>query len=162
MTQQTPEPTEASAPRKPLRSAQLTFRQTVLLCEAFVMFFATLLGFGLVQGGSLDAPLGLIIGGGLALTVLMGWSAGAQAKSWGVWLGWAMQVPLLAAGVVDTAITIMGAVFLVLWIAALRIGGRIDSERAERDVAFEERLAAQQREASQQEASQREAGESPA
>ncbi|GMA36992.1 DUF4233 domain-containing protein [Demequina litorisediminis] len=157
MTDQTSEPAVASAPRKPLRSAQLTFRQTVLLCEAFTMFFATLLGFGLVQGGSLDAPAGLIIGGGLALTVLMGWSAGAQSKSWGVWLGWGMQVPLLAAGVVDTAITIMGAVFLVLWIAALRIGGRIDRERAERDVAFEERLAAQEREAAQPEV-----GESPA
>lgn len=125
--------TEVPAAPKKQRSAALVFRQTVLLCEAFTMFFATLLGFGLVRGELVDIPLGVVVGGGLALSVLMGWAAGVQAKPWGVWLGWAMQVPLLAAGVVDTAITIIGVVYLIVWIGGVRLGNRIDRERAERD-----------------------------
>ncbi len=125
---------EQPAPKKP-RSASLVFRQTVLLCEAFTMFFATLLGYGLVRGELIDATMTQILVGGLALTVLMGWASGVQKRSWGIWVGWAMQLPLLAAGVVDTAITIMGVVYLVVWIAGVRLGGRIDRERAERDAA---------------------------
>ncbi|WP_084129866.1 DUF4233 domain-containing protein [Demequina sp. NBRC 110055] len=129
------EPAEASAAPKKQRSASLVFRQTVLLCEAFTMFFATLLGYGLVRGGLVDATMTQILVGGLALTVLMGWASGVQKRSWGIWVGWLMQLPLLAAGVVDTAITIMGVVYLIVWIVGVRLGGRIDRERAERDAA---------------------------
>ena len=60
-----------------------------------------------------------------------------QKKRWGRWLGWVLQAPLLLAGLVEPAIAIIGLIFLGLWIMALRLGGRIDRERAERDAAAE-------------------------
>jgi hypothetical protein len=66
---------------------------------------------------------------------MLGYAAGQQKKPWGVWLGWVLQAPLILGFFIDPAITIIGVIFLALWIAALRIGGRIDSERAERDAA---------------------------
>ncbi|WP_062072944.1 DUF4233 domain-containing protein [Demequina sediminicola] len=119
------------------RSAALVFTQAVLLLEAFCALFATLLLWGLARGGLIDAPVPWILGGGLVVTLLMAWASGQQSKSWGRPLGWAMQVPLLLGGFLDTAITVIGVVFLAIWIMGLRLGTKIDRERAEFDAAHE-------------------------
>ncbi len=54
---------------------------------------------------------------------------------------------MLVAGFVDTAVLIIGVMFLMLWITGLRLGGRIDRERAERIEA--EREAAERGDADQ-------------
>ncbi|WP_062076534.1 DUF4233 domain-containing protein [Demequina globuliformis] len=122
-------------PAKKQRSALLIFCQATLLLEAFCALFATLLLWGLARGGMIDIPLPWLLGGGLVVVVLMAWASGQQAKSWGRPLGWAMQLPLLLGGFLDTAITIIGVVFLIVWIMGVRLGTRIDRERAERDEA---------------------------
>ncbi len=121
------------------RPATLVFTQSVLALQAFTALFATLTVFGLAKGDALsDHPFGLIVWmviGGLALMLLLLLAAGVQQRPWGRWLGWILQVPMLAAGFVVPAIAVMGAIFVALWIMALRLGGRIDRERAERDEA---------------------------
>ena len=120
---------------KPLRSATLTFTQAILGLQALAALFATTFVAGMANAGAVEASSGVIWGLGLWLMVMLGYAAGQQKKPWGRWLGWALQVPLLLGFFIDPAIAIVGVMFLALWIAALRIGGRIDRERAERDDA---------------------------
>jgi hypothetical protein len=117
---------------RPQRSARLIFTQAVLGLQGIAALFATLLTSGLARAGTVDLSQGLIWTGGLGLMVWFFYAAGAQRKPWGVWMGWLLQLPLLLAGIIDPAIAIIGAMFLALWITALRLGGRIDRERAER------------------------------
>ncbi|WP_061960473.1 DUF4233 domain-containing protein [Demequina flava] len=134
------ETTEPDVPKTgKKRSAKLIFTQAVLMLEAFCALFATLLLWGLARGGMVDVPIPWLLGGGLVLVLIMAWASGKQAKSWGQPLGWALQVPLIVAGLLDPAIAVVGVVFLILWIMGLRIGGRIDRERAEFDAAQEAR-----------------------
>jgi len=44
-----------------------------------------------------------------------------------------LQVPVVAVGVAVPMMLVMGGIFAVLWVVALRLGGRIDRERAERE-----------------------------
>lgn len=120
---------------KPLRSATLTFTQAILGLQAFAALFATTFVAGMANAGAVEASAGAIWGLGLWLMVMLGYAAGQQKKPWGRWLGWVLQLPLLLGFFIDPAIAIIGVIFLALWIAALRIGGRIDRERAERDEA---------------------------
>lgn len=123
--------TAPPAPR-PQRPAALVFTQAVLALQAFAALFATLLVSGLDKAGAVSVPAGVTWGGGLALVLLLGYAAGQQKKRRGRWLGWFLQLPMLVAAIIDPAIAVIGAMFVILWIMALRIGGRIDRERAER------------------------------
>ncbi len=122
------------APRRQ-RPATLVFTQAVLLLQAFAALFATTLAWGLARAGTIDASTGAVWGVGGAVVIALGYASGQQKKRWGRWLGWALQAPMILAGLVDMAIAIIGVMFLVLWIVGLRLGGRIDRERAERDEA---------------------------
>ena len=121
------------------RPATLVFTQAVLALQAFTALFATLTVFGLAKGGALsDHPYALVVWtmvGGVALMVLLLVAAGLQQRSGGRALGWILQVPMLVGGLVVPAIAVMGVIFVALWIMALRLGGKIDRERAERDEA---------------------------
>ena len=97
---------------------------------------------GLARAGFVDASQGAIWGLGLWLMVMLGYAVGQQKKRWGVWLGSVLQAPLILGYFIDPAIAIIGVMFLALWITALRLGGRIDRERAERVTA--ERLTSEQ------------------
>ena len=133
---------DADAPAaKPPRSAALVFTQSVLLLEAFVALFATLVAWSFAHNGLIDAAPGWVLGGGVALMLLLGYASGQQKKRWGRLLGWILQAPLLLAGLLLPAIAVVGVVFLVIWIMGVRLGGRIDRERAERDAAAQERGA---------------------
>nr|WP_035060612.1 DUF4233 domain-containing protein [Cellulomonas bogoriensis] len=109
------------------RSARRQFAGTILVLEAFVVLFATLVAFGLRV-----APAGVVwlLGGVLLVSLvlvagLLRWPAGYVAGS-------ALQVPVLAVGVAVPMMFVVGAVFVVLWVVALRLGARIDRERLER------------------------------
>ena len=117
---------------RPQRSAQLVFRQAVLGLQALGALFATTFVAGMANAGAVQASAGAIWGLGLWLVIMLGYAAGQQKKSWGVWLGWALQAPMILGFLIDPAIAIIGVMFLALWITALRLGGRIDRERAER------------------------------
>jgi len=136
MTDSASGPAHDNAPEpqpKPQRPATLVFTQAILLLQAFAALFATLVAWSFARTGYVDASPGWMLGLGAALVLALGYASGQQKKRWGRWLGWVLQVPMLVAAIVDPAIAIIGAIFLMLWIMALRIGGRIDRERKERD-----------------------------
>lgn len=134
----TPEPAQPSRPQRP---AVLVFTQAVLLLQGFVALFATLVLWSFARNGLITVEPWMALAGGLTLMVALLYASGKQAKRWGRIVGWLLQVPMLAAVFLEPAVAVIGAIFLILWIMALRIGSRIDRERKERDEAAERRSA---------------------
>ena len=97
---------------KKRRSTKVMFASTVLLLEAFVMFFATLVVFGLRRGEFAPA---LILGVGIALSVVMVLACAVLNKPWGLALGWILQVVLVFTGVFEPAMFLVGALFALAW-----------------------------------------------
>ncbi len=118
------------------RPAKPQFTQTILVLEAVLVFFATLVAYGLAVGDpsrSWSTTEVWWVGGGLSLVLIV--LSGFVSRPGGYALGWVAQVLVLAGGFVVPMMFVMGAVFVVLWVVALRLGGRIDRERAEYDAA---------------------------
>lgn len=124
------------------RSARRTFAATVLLLEAFVVLFAALAAFGLRA-----APSGILWAVGGTLSVALVLASGMLRRPGGYLVGSVIQGIILASGVVlltgpvpsaafvgGTALGV-GTIFVVLWVIALRLGGRIDREKAQWDLA---------------------------
>lgn len=107
------------------------FAATVLACEAFVVFFASLAAYGLRA-----AEPGVILAVGLAASIACLLTAGLLRRRVGYAIGSALQVALVGAGVVVGALRVhllpVAIVFAVLWVVSLRLGVRIDRERAQR------------------------------
>jgi len=112
------------------RPAKPQFTQTILVLEAVLVFFATLVAYGLRL-----APTATIwwVGGALALLLIL--LSGFVSRPGGYVAGSVAQVLVLAGGFWVPMMFVIGAIFVVLWAVALRLGGRIDRERAEYDEA---------------------------
>ncbi|HLT82688.1 MAG TPA: DUF4233 domain-containing protein [Phototrophicaceae bacterium] len=114
---------------RPTRSARALFAATLLISEAFVVLFAGLVVYGL----ELLPVTALLVGGGvLALWAIV---AGALVRRGvaGYVLGSMLQLALVATGIVVPMMFIVGAVFAILWLVSLRVGGQIDAERVVRE-----------------------------
>ncbi len=120
------------APQRPQRSALLTFTQAMLVLQALAALFATITLSGLSRGASIDINNESLLAYGYVLMLGLLLAVGVQKRPWGRWVGSALQAPMLLGGLIEPAVAIVGVMFLILWIAALRLGGRIDRERAER------------------------------
>jgi Protein of unknown function (DUF4233) len=132
----------SDAPVRRKRSAKRTFASTTLTLEALVILFATLVAYGLRV-----APPGVLwlAGGGLALVLLL--LSGMVGRPGGYVAGSVAQVPVAASGFVllaapvagggfgATILFVIAGIFIALWVISLRLGGRIDRERAEWDAA---------------------------
>ncbi|WP_156221118.1 DUF4233 domain-containing protein [Pseudactinotalea suaedae] len=123
---------------RPKRSARGVFCSAVLTFEIFVIVLAALVAFGLREPGTSVGPIWAVAGGGVLLCLV---AAGLVRRPVGLWLGSLLQVLLIAAGLVVPAMYGVGGVFAVLWVVAILLGRRIDTERAER-AALEDRLSA--------------------
>jgi hypothetical protein len=110
----------------------LVFCQATLGLQSLAALFAVLATWGLERADMVEISPALLWGGGLGLVLALGYATGQQRKPWGRWLGWFLQLPMLVAGFIVPAIAIIGVMFLAIWMTALRLGGRIDRERAER------------------------------
>lgn len=110
------------------RSARRQFAATVLVLEAFVVGFAALVAFGLRV-----APTGVVLGVGAGLGLALVACAGLLRSRAGYVFGSVLQFGVLAIGFAVPMMFLAGGVFVVLWVVALRLGGRIDRERAERE-----------------------------
>ena len=111
-----------------MKSARRQFASTILVLEAFVVVFAAL-----VANGMDAAPLALIWAFGAGLGVALVVTAGLLRWPAGFVIGSVLQVAVLAIGVAVPMMLFVGGIFVLLWVVALRLGGRIDRERAERD-----------------------------
>lgn len=132
-----PVPAQSAAPgpvrRK--RPARPQFASTILLLEAFVVLFATLVVHGLVLGGSLDLSTGQVWTAGGALMAVLVVLSRMPGRPGGYLAGSLVQVVVLALGLLVPMMFLVGAVFVGLWVAGLRLGARIDRERAQWDAA---------------------------
>ncbi len=117
----------APAPAGTSRSARRQFASTILVLEAFVVGFGALVAHGLQV-----APATVVwgVGGALALALVL--VAGMLRWPGGYVAGSALQVALVLTGLGVPTMFVVGAIFVVLWVVALRLGGRIDRERRER------------------------------
>ncbi|NWL11869.1 DUF4233 domain-containing protein [Paenarthrobacter nitroguajacolicus] len=112
------------------RSTKVMFASTVLLLEAFVAFFGTLAVFGLRRG---EVDPGIILGVGIALTVVLVLACAVLSKPWGIGVGWALQLVLILTGFAEPTMFIVGILFAICWWYGIRAGMRIDREVAQRD-----------------------------
>ncbi len=114
---------------RPTRSARALFAATLLLSEAVVVLFAGLVVYGLRL---VEVPTLLVGGGVLALWAVV---AGALVRrsTAGYVLGSMLQLALIATGVLLPMMFAVGAVFALLWLVSLRVGGQIDAERVVRE-----------------------------
>lgn len=99
---------ERSRRRRGIRENLLSI---ALILEAIVVFFMTLTAFGLK---ALPAPLAF--GGGAALLLALVIAAGLQRFRWGHWVGWVLQVALIATGFVLPIMFVIGAGFAALYV----------------------------------------------
>ncbi len=120
-------PADAPAPGGRARSARRQFTRTILVLEVFVVGFAALVAHGLRAAE--PGPLWALTGAVVASLVL---AAGVVGRPGGYVVGSVLQVAVLAGGLLVPMMWLVGGVFAVLWVVALRLGGRIDAERAER------------------------------
>lgn len=118
-----PAPVPPATARK--RPARQLFASTVLGLEALVVFFATLVAFGLRV-----APSAAVWTAGGVLAVSLVLMAGAAGRPGGYLAGSVGQVLLVAAALVVPMMAVIAVVFVVLWVLALVLGGRVDAERA--------------------------------
>ncbi|MDO5492031.1 MAG: DUF4233 domain-containing protein [Nesterenkonia sp.] len=122
---------------RPPRSVKVLFASTVLCLEALLMFFYALMVWGLHQhewfawwlfGGSLGVAALLVVTCGLLRTRL-GWL-----------MGWVLQFVIIAGGIFEPLMFVIGAIFLGCWWFAVVKGRQLDVEKHERFLA-EQRLA---------------------
>ncbi|MCP1414331.1 hypothetical protein J3D46_003597 [Paenarthrobacter sp. A20] len=115
---------------KKRRSTKVMFASTVLLLEAFVAFFGTLAVFGLKRG---QVDPAIILGVGIALTVVLVLACAVLSKPWGIAVGWGLQLVLILTGFAEPTMFIVGILFAICWWYGIRAGMRIDREVAQRD-----------------------------
>lgn len=135
-----PSPGDRIKPKKP---AKVQFASTTLLLEAFLVVFATLVAYGLrdvpYSRGPLELPSATsiwLVGGVLAVVlVVLSRMVGTPG---GYVAGSVVQVPVLAFGLVVPMMFVVGGLFVVLWVVSIRLGGRIDRERAAYDAEHPE------------------------
>lgn len=135
-----PRPGDSITPRKP---AKVQFASTVLQLEAFVVLFAALALYGLRDTGYrpgllvLDSTASLWVVSGVLAVVLIVLSR-MLTRPGGFVAGSVAQVPVLATGLLLPMMFLVAGIFVVLWVMALRLGGRIDRERAAYDAEHPE------------------------
>jgi hypothetical protein len=98
----------------------------VLAFEGLVVFFAALVAKDLSS-----LTVGQALGGGAALALLCLVGAGLLRSRAGYGFGWLLQVLILVTGVWVPMMYFLAVLFGGLWLAALRLGQRIDREKAE-------------------------------
>jgi hypothetical protein len=101
------------------------------LCSAILLLEAIVLGLAtpvLISVESVDTARALWVGLGLTVACLV--TTGLLRFAWAYYLGWAIQVAAIALGLEIGAMFALGAIFLVLWITAVRLGRTIDHDRA--------------------------------
>ena len=103
------------------RSLTESLLTIVLALEAVLVFFVALTVFGLHA-----LPPVAAFGGGAVLVILLALTTRIVRYSWGVWVGWVLQVALLATGILLPVLYIVAAVFVAMWIFCFVRARQID------------------------------------
>jgi hypothetical protein len=101
------------------------------LCGTVLIMEAVVIGLAIVPAIVLEhANRGLAggIGGGLAVcALLLGGVVGRPHMGWALWAGTALQLLVIAAGVVVPAMYVLGAIFAALWVTGIWLARRIQA-----------------------------------
>ena len=101
---------------------------TVLIMEAIVIGLAIPVAIVLEHD---NRALAGGVGGALALcALLIGGVVGRPRMGWALWAGTALQVLVIAAGVIVPAMYILGAIFAALWITGIWLARRLQPPAA--------------------------------
>lgn len=99
----------------------------VLVFEGLVIFFATLVALDLSE---IDDGTLWWVGGAAAVACVL--AAGLLGRPGGYLVGSALQVLVVAAGLVVPVMFFLGVVFAALWFLALHLGRRVERLQAAR------------------------------
>lgn len=135
---------EAAVVYRPKKSAKIQFASTTLLLEAFVVFFATLVLYGLrdIQIGlpstapHLDGTTIWIMGGVMVVVLIV--VSRMCGRPGGYLAGSLAQIPVVLSGLIVPMMFLVGAIFVIMWFLSIRLGSKVDRERAEYDAAHPE------------------------
>ena len=126
-----PSPQPEAGPARPARSARQTLGTMVLAFEVIVVFLAALVIWGLAptENSTFNLPpwVALAAGGVLILGLIV--TIALLRFSWGFIVGWVLQVLIIAAGFLNPAMFIVGAIFGGMWWYGMIAGARIDRNR---------------------------------
>jgi hypothetical protein len=120
--------TDARRPGRVRRERSLTetLLSITLGLEAAMMFFASLVVFGLDR---LDPDWLALVYGAVFIVVLV-IAAALQRYAWGVWFGAVLQLAIIATGLLEPMMFLVGAAFLALWVYCFVRGRQIDRQKA--------------------------------
>jgi len=107
------------------RSTKATLGSLVMVFQSVVVFFATLVGFGL----QVYPDPAVIWGVGLGLSVLLMIFPAILGKPGTYVLGWILQGIVLSLGIWVPLMYLLGAIFLAMWAWGMIAGGTIDKAR---------------------------------
>ncbi|MBT2499965.1 DUF4233 domain-containing protein [Agromyces sp. ISL-38] len=119
-----------AAPAATPRSLQQTLASIVLAFEVIVVFLASLVIWGLAAPaaeGDMPAWVALVAGGVMIVGLIA--TIGLLRFRWAYALGWVLQALILAAGFLNPAMFVVGALFGGMWWYCMVVGARIDRER---------------------------------
>jgi hypothetical protein len=108
------------------RTTKATLGSLVMVFQSVVVFFATLVGFGL----QVFPEPAVIWGVGLGLAVLLMIFPAVLGKPGTYLLGWILQVVVLSLGIWVPLMYVLGGIFLAMWAWGMIAGGTIDKARA--------------------------------
>lgn len=107
------------------RSASESLLSITLALEAILVFFVTLTAFGL----RVLEPVAAFAGGAVLIVLLI--LAGRLVRyPWGVWVAWALQVVLVATGILLPIMFFIGAGFAGLFVFCFIKGRQLDRAKA--------------------------------
>jgi hypothetical protein len=107
------------------RSTKATLGSLVMVFQSVVVFFATLVGFGL----QVYPEPAVIWGVGLGLSVVLMIFPAVLGKPGTYLLGWILQGVVLALGIWVPLMFLLGTIFLGMWAWGMIAGGTIDRAR---------------------------------
>ncbi|NUL48872.1 DUF4233 domain-containing protein [Cellulosimicrobium funkei] len=114
---------------KKARSIRATFTSTVLVMEAFVLVFFGLAMFGVNRGTPMAS---WALGISLALAAVAVLDCALVRKPVGIWIGWVIQILLVASAFIEYTMAIVGVGFGLAWWYAVTKGAQIDRENVRR------------------------------
>ena len=108
------------------RSTKATLGSLVMVFQSVVVFFATLVGFGL----QVHPDPAVIWGVGLGLSVILMIFPAVLGKPGTYFIGWVLQAVVISLGLWVPLMYLLGVVFLGMWAWGMIAGGTIDKARA--------------------------------
>ena len=107
-------------------SVRQSLASIVLGFELIVVFLATLVIYGLS-----GLPAWVTLGGGALLCLIMVGTIALLRFNWAYWIGWAVQVIIIATGFLNPAMFVIGALFASMWVYCMITGTRIERQQKE-------------------------------